>query len=464
MLEKLYNSAPYFIKVLMLNAKSLLNHRNRYNKGYRNYLNSYKELWHAPPITFMNYQQETLKVLLIDCAQYVPWYKEHFATLNISLEKILKDPYDVLKRLPYLSKLERKSKVEELINANPKRGLKEIGYTSGTSGSPTKNYLDSESIERGFALWSRFHWAIGLTPQERSARFSGRLIVNPKATKPPFWIYNRVEDQLFMSSYHLTTKNCKDYVKKLNSFQPTFIDGYPSAIYVIAKFINSEKIKILFTPKAIAVTAETLYDYQRFEIEKAFGCKVYNQYASSEGSPFITECISGNLHVNEDSGVFEFLNHQDQPALPGEFARMIVSSFRNYKTPLLRYDIGDTVLLPEQAIICPCGCKMQIIEKIVGREDDILWTEEKGYVGRLDTAYKGLEGIVKSQIVQKTSSEIVVYNIVDNAFTDIMEKKFVKNLKDRLGQNIHLEIKRVEEIPLGPAGKFEAVKRLFKID
>ena len=59
---------------------------------------------------------------------------------------------------------------------------------------------------------------------------------------------------------------------------------------------------------AITTTAETLYDYQRSIIQEFFQCKVYNQYASSEGSPFITECKSGSLHVNMDSGIFEFLN------------------------------------------------------------------------------------------------------------------------------------------------------------
>jgi len=36
------------------------------------------------------------------------------------------------------------------------------------------------------------------------------------------------------------------------------------------------------------------------------------------------------LHVNEDSGVFEFLNKNNSPAAPGEIARMVVTSFRNY--------------------------------------------------------------------------------------------------------------------------------------
>ena len=267
-----------------------------------------------------------------------------------------------------------------------------------------------------------------------------------------------------MSTYHLSDKNFIHYVNKIKKYKPELLDGYPSAIYLIARYINKNSIKLDFKPKAIAVTAETLYDYQRLEIEKAFNCKVYNQYASSEGSPFITECIKGNLHLNTDSGVFEFINMKGEMAMPGDIAQLVVTSFRNLKTPLIRYNIEDTILLPKKIINCSCGCNMPIIEKIIGREDDILWTKEKGYVGRMDTAYKGLIGITKSQIIQTSPTNIVVNNIVDDNYSKVVEKNLIHNLKERLGHNINYKINIVKTIPLGANGKFDAVKREFKID
>src|SRR5690606_38666192 len=149
---------------------------------------------------------------------------------------------------------------------------------------------------------------------------------------------------------------------------------------------------------------------------------------------------------------------------PGEIARLVVTSFRNYKTPLIRYDIENSMLLPKEQVFCPCGCKMPVVEEIIGREDDILWTEEKGYVGRMDTAYKGLEGIIKSQIIQTSPTEIIINNIVDEDYTEQMNSIFIQNIKDRLGVNIKITINKVKDIPLGSNGKFEAVKRKFKID
>ncbi|WP_027391620.1 phenylacetate--CoA ligase family protein [Aquimarina latercula] len=461
--EKIYNSLPYPFKFILLNIKAFQNSKQRYTTEFDTFLKEYVDLWKADSKTIDAYQKSRLVLLLSEAFQYSDWYSEKMKELGIELEDIEENPYNVLEQMPILTKAERKKNPDVLVNKS--RNTDGVGYTSGTSGAPTINYLDKESINRSFALWRRFHKAIGLeTKRVKQVRFSGRLIVKPDSKKPPFWVYNYFENQLLMSTYHLTDDNLGHYVKKLNRFKPILLDGYPSAIYIISRFINKNNLTLNFTPKAIAVTAETLYDYQRLEIEKAFNCHVYNQYASSEGSPFITECTQGNLHLNTDSGIFEFINNKGEKAKAGEVAQLVVTSFTNLKTPLIRYNIEDTVLLSEEGKTCNCGCLMPMIEKLTGREDDILWTKEKGYVGRMDTAYKGLEGIVKSQIVQESPNEIIVNLIADEKFDEQMKQKLIYNMKDRLGETINYQIHVVNDIPLGPNGKFDAVKRNFTIE
>lgn len=463
MKDGVYRNAPYFVKVILLNIIALSNYKKRNTKGYSLFLKKYYDNWRLDIKDLENIQNDELKHLLKEAYFFSSYYQKIFNRNNVDIEDIENNPRNVLNRLPLLSKADRRSFSKEILNQNPKRKLIEIGYTSGTSGTPTENYLDQESIDRSFALWSRFHETIGIKKGMKSIRFSGRLIVNPEQKTGPFWVYNYFDKQLLMSTYHLTEKNLVHYIDKINKFTPQFLDGYPSAFYIIANFALKNGIKLQCKPIAITTTAETLYDYQRSIIQEFFQCKVYNQYASSEGSPVITECNYGGLHVNMDSGVFEFLNNNDEPAKPGEMARMVVTSFRNLKTPLIRYDILDTVILSEH-MDCECGCKMPIIEKIIGREDDILWTEEKGYVGRMDTAYKGLEGILQSQIIQLTPTKFIIRNVIDKMFTKDIEYKFKKNLIDRLGNNIELNFEYVDSIPLGKNGKFEAVKRKFNID
>lgn len=462
--EKIYSSLPYPFKFILLNIKAYQNSKQRYTKDFHKHLAEYIALWDADIDVVRIYQQERLVLLLKEAFLYSEWYGIAMKHKGITEQDIQSDPYGVLAKMPILTKKERKTKYDEIVNSS--RPVDGIGHTSGTSGAPTINYLDKESINRSFALWRRFHKAIGLDTQKvRQVRFSGRLIVKPTVKKAPFWVYNYFERQLLMSTYHLTDNNLHAYVRKLNRFKPVLIDGYPSAIYIISRFINKHNLTLKFKPKAIAVTAETLYDYQRAEIEKAFNCHVYNQYASSEGSPFITECVKGNLHLNLDSGIFEFIKKNGEIAQPGDVAQLVVTSFTNLKTPLIRYNIEDTILLRDIGDQqCSCACNMPIIAKLTGREDDILWTKEKGYVGRMDTAYKGLKGIKQSQIIQDSPEQVVVNLIADEDFDVDMNAMLIHNLKDRLGTKVRYTINVVDDIPLGPSGKFDAVKRNFEIE
>ena len=460
--ETIYSKLPYPFKFVLLNIKGYLNTRQRYNKEFEKFFEEHNTLWNSDIETVLQFQKKRLIILLSEACKYSQWYGSIMKDLGIKIQDIKQDPFLVLKKMPILEKTERTNHVDSIVNTSRETAV--VGHTSGTTGTPTIDYIDVESINISFAIWKRFHQTIGVRPQDKQVRFSGRFIVEANTKKPPFWVYNYSEKQLFMSTYHLTYNNLIHYVNRLIKFKPELMDGYPSAFYILSKYINDNNIILNFSPKAIVVTAETLYDYQRFEIEKAFNCHVYNQYASHEGSPFITECVKGNLHLNIDSGVFEFMNLKGKIAKPGEIAKLIVTSFINYKTPLIRYSIEDMVLLSKENESCDCGCEMPIIEKIIGREDDLLWTKEKGFVVRLSTAFKGIVGIDKAQVVQETPGIVNINLMTNNNFNKKMEALLIGKMKDRLGENISYKINFVDDIPLGPNGKFDSVKRNFKLD
>lgn len=461
--EKLYYLAPYIVKNCLVSIVTYKNDRLRKGQFYKNYIHEFQQSWFFNEDELNQLQIKKLSSLLIEAFKYSEYYQEKFIEAGIHEQDILNNPLQTLLKLPLLEKQDLKNNLKRVENKNPQRKRDVVNFTSGTTGTPLAIYYDKESMQMSFALWRRFHTSIGLPENFKSVRFSGKMMVDPQAKKPPYWVYSFVDKQLFMSSYHLSQDRLPDYIKKLNQFKPQLIDGYPSAIYILAKFINTKNIKLLFKPIAIATTAETLYAYQRLEIEQAFSCKVYNQYASSEGGAFITECKEGNYHINVDSGYFEFLNLAAQPAQPGEYAELVITSFRNLKTPLIRYKSNDVVLLSKEKKQCNCGCNMPVIEEIIGRVDDILYTEDKGYVGRMDTAYKGLTGIEKSQIIQKSLQLIEIYQVVNNLYNDEVEKKFIKNLRERLGEIVSIKLINVDDIPLSKNGKFKTVIRDFKL-
>lgn len=462
--QNIFYALPYPLKNLLVSAVAYKNSKSRKGTFYDRYLQLFRKSWYYKPAEAEALQSDLLRKLLLESFQYSEYYAKVFKGAGIGEDEIKQgDPIELVGRLPYLEKATLKTSLERIENKNPERQRDVINFTSGTTGTPTTVYYDKESMQMSFALWRRFHEVIGLPKSFKTVRLSGKIFAAPTTEKPPFWVYNMVDRQLLMSTYHLSESRLPAYFNKIKEFKPELIDGYPSAVYILAKFINAHNINLGFKPVAIATTAETLYDYQRAEIEKAFQCKAYNQYASSEGGAFITECKNGSFHINIDSGYFEFMNLEGQPARPGEYAELVISSFRNMKTPLIRYKSKDIVQLAEEQRVCGCGCHMPVVKQIIGREEDILFTEDKGYVGRMDTAYKGLTGIERSQIIQRSPELIDIYQIVNQDYDKQIEQKFLVNLRERLGNKVAINIHLVDDIPLSKNGKFKAVIRDFKL-
>ena len=465
-LHKIYLIIPNWMKNLILSFTLLKQRKIRYGNFYKEFYKSYQDLFYKNEETVYNYQLKEVKKLLLECFHFSKYYGDIFREKEISEKEIneMKRYEQILDKLPYLEKNNLKLCNTIIQNSSRKKDYK--NFTSGTSGTPNLIFYDKKSLQIGFALWKRFHDSIGLPPKFSSVRLSGKIMVSPERKTKPFWVHNIFDNQLFMSTYHLKDENMEEFINKLNKFKPEFIDSYPSAIFILSKYINTNKIKLKFKPIAIATTAETLYDHYKSEIEKAFCCKVYNQYSSSEGGPFITECSEGKLHLNTDSGIFEFLNSSGNPARAGEIAELCVTSLRQWKTPLIKYKTGDWVRIVEESFTyqkCKCGCLMPIVKEIIGRQEDILFTEEKGYVGRLDPAYKGLNGIIKSKIIQHSMNQIEILNETDKEYNSHYEQKLIENIRDRVGKNIVITVKCVKEIPLGAAGKFKAVERKFPL-
>ena len=182
----------------------------------------------------------------------------------------------------------------------------------------------------------------------KRATFNGKHIVPINQDEKIFWRYNRACKQMIYSSFHLNEENMGFYVNSLNEFQPQAIDGFFSAICDLASYIERHNKSLTFKPTGIFPTSETVTPNGRKLITRIFKCGVYNQYASSEGAPFITECNKHKLHMEMSSGFFEHYNNTDE---------VLVTSFTTHGTPLIRYRIGDSISFDNQCCgeRCECG-------------------------------------------------------------------------------------------------------------
>ncbi|QDY44833.1 phenylacetate--CoA ligase family protein [Planococcus glaciei] len=264
--------------------------------------------------------------------------------------------------------------------------------------------------------------------------------------------------QMIYSSFHLTEENMKYYVASLNKFKPDAIDGFFMSMCDIAGYIERHKIELNFTPIALFPTSETLTKSGRDLLERVFKCKVYDQYASSEGAPFITECEKQQLHIELASGVFE---HYDE-----ESNEVLVTSFTTHGTPLIRYRIGDSITFNDSLEPCECNITSPLVQEIQGRKLDFLYSADGAKIngGNIANLFKNMpNALIRAQTIQDTPGEVRILLEVDkriykDEYDDILRNEFLH----KFGEKSKVDIQHVEEIPREKSGKFRMIKNNVK--
>jgi phenylacetate-CoA ligase len=305
------------------------------------------------------------------------------------------------------------------------------------------------------ALEQVFRWH-GMSQMERSIRFSGRTLFPGAEHNRVFWRMNYARQQMLMSSYNLSNNNLPFYVERMERFMPAVIDGYPSAIYIVARYLLGRGEAGRIRPKLVMTTAETLGDYQRGVIGAAFLCPVVNYYASTEGAPTIADHPSGvMLHIPE-TGIVEIVRPgTDAPAADGEVGEFLVTCFKTHAMPLIRYRIGDSGARDSTSRTLH---GMSVFSIVIGRQEDYVISPSRGPVGRLDPVFKkSPSSILECQIVQTGENALDVVYVPDNqrfepAHLDAMRNELLARVGD-----MQVNFREAPSVPRGPNGKIKAV-------
>lgn len=150
----------------------------------------------------------------------------------------------------------------------------------------------------------------------------------------------------------------------LEAYAPTILVGPAQVLALIARRQQGSRRRI--APRRIISAAEVLDAHDAALLERTWGVRVEQIYQATEG--FLGQtCVHGTIHLNEDCMIVEreWLD-------PGRrrFVPIITDLYRRTQ-PVIRYRLND--ILVARATPCPCGSLHMAIERIEGREDDIIW-------------------------------------------------------------------------------------------
>ncbi len=447
--DPLYAILPVWAQHAAVTAYGLYWRQLRFGPGYSQFVREYEGREKFSQEEWREWQVKHLTKLLASSVDYVPYYREHWtesqkrAALNGDLSA-----------LPLLEK--------DPIRANPKAFLRDdmhpsrpqVFLTSGSTGTPISSYFTIPELRKSLALREirSARWA-GVSFSMPRATFSGRMVEPNPQSKGPYHRFNAVERQVYFSAFHLKPNTAQQYVDALHRHNIQWGTGYAVSFYLLARFMLERNIPAP-NLRAIITTSEKLTPEMRTIMERAYGCRVYEEYSTVENAIFASECEHGRLHVSPDVAIVEILRPDGSPCIPEEAGEVVVTSLMREYQPLIRFRLGDVAMWDSEP--CPCGRQMPVLKEVIGRIEDVVIGPDGRQMVRFHGIFVNQPHVCEGQIIQEALDRIHVKVVPTDGFSTDDTNDIVHRIQQRLG-DVRVVVEPVAEIPRTNAGKFQAV-------
>ncbi len=395
-------------------------------------------------------QRERLLAFLADITREVPYYRALAERMGIDALRM--DADNILQQFPVLEKSDIRQHSEAM--KRPRARLAKFN-TGGSSGVPLIFWLGERVSHDVAAKWRATRWwnvdigdrelvlwgsPVELKTQDRIKQIRDRLL--------------RTE---LVPAFDLSPDGMRRFVQRYQQFRPRMLFGYPSAFARIAAFAEAEGLSLKNTSlRVVFVTAERLYPEQRESIQRAFGVPVANGYGARDAGFLAHECPHGGMHIMSEDVVLETLDSNGQPAAPDVAGEIVVTHLATGDFPFVRYRTGDVGRLGDER--CPCGRGLPLLSEIQGRTTDFVTACDGTVMHGLAVIYvvREIDGVESFRIIQHSREQLEVL-IVSAQWSDEKRARIVAGMRQRLGQQLQVDVRVVTDIPREANGKFRYV-------
>lgn len=385
-----------------------------------------------PEEKLVEHQNEKLRTIVSYAHRNVPYYKKLFRRYNIDAKKIRSK--EDLGEIPVLTK----SIVKKYFNDLQVKSYKQNYYTkftSGSTGQPTAFSVTKENQSWEYASLIRI-WAFG------GYTFGDTyLSIRPRDSAARALLTNCVH--FYRKSF--SDKDLYELHRVIWEKDIQFIMGMPSVLYLLAKYMEKNGLSLSVT--AIYSTGEILPSSLKRLLKEVFSnCKVIDRYGvGGEQAIIAFQCECEDLyHLNMEHCVAEV-----EPSTK----QVYITTLNNLRMPLIRYDTGD--LAETTTRKCSCNRESPCIEKIIGRNTDIIITPDQKKITVLFfmILFAGFQGVDKFQIIQNQQDSLTIKLIVNDSYSKHYEKKICESIRHETNDSMKVSFEYVPEIPDSPSGK-----------
>ena len=385
-------------------------------------------------------QLERLKKTVSRVYENVPAYRAKMDEAGVKPEDIqtLKD----LRRLPFTTKQDMRDNYPYGLFAAPKKALRRIHASSGTTGKPTVVGYTAADLEVWRECVARLAVAGGATEDDIAQNcfgygmFTGALGLH--------YGLEKVGAAIVPSSTGNTEKQLM-YMKDFGSTLLVATPSYAMRIAEVAKQIGIDPKRDLQI-KSLVLGSELMTEAMRQELYKVWGedVNLTQNYGMSElmGPGVSGECLELNgMHINEDHFIAEVINPETGEVLePGEKGELVVTCLTKEALPLIRYRTRDITRLMYEP--CPCGRTTARMENLSGRTDDMLKIRGVNvFPSQIEEVLINTEGIGPNYeilVERKNHSDILTIRVEVEAESMMDSYSALENLESGLKNKLHL--------------------------
>jgi phenylacetate-CoA ligase len=211
--------------------------------------------------------------------------------------------------------------------------------------------------------------------------------------------------------------------------------------------------------RTIMACAGTVTPESRRILAEVFQAEVFDKYGSRDCCDMACECTAHNgLHVYSPNVFLEIIDERGRRCGPGVIGQVLVTLLNNPSFPMIRYQIGD---MAQWAAAGPCACGVPYprIERLEGRADDMLTTEDGTRVSSVFVRhFVGVSlnrQLIREWQLEQTGARKFVFRYVPVSRDGLDENvgKLLQSFQLAFGRSTRVEALEVDQVALSPTGK-----------
>ncbi len=329
--------------------------------------------------------------------------------------------------------------------------------SSASTGEPLQVAWNPHGAAWGWANEYRvMHWH-GIEPGVRT------LLMWGSGHPLQDWVRNC---KVFRTT-ELTPARLDEACEYLLQQRPQLCMGLPSALTALARHVRQRYPGLPQSlVRHVKLGGEQVYPFQREELTRHLGAKLFESYGCTEVGPIAAQCPAGSMHVLACNVHLEICR-DGKPASPGELGDIVVTSLSNRAMPLVRCKIGDCGRVSEEP--CECGRPYPVLSNLLGRAADLFLASDgtrvhgsslvQGLRTLLAEAPLGAVCQVLFQQIDQRHWKVLVESAA--GFDATVALKLSDLVRASFGAECSAEIERVTSVPREASGKFRYYRPLI---